>query len=117
MRSILRLFGARLRKLRTERGLSAAEVAAAVDCDRSSIYNIENGRHAPSFQRLMALAEVLQVDEMDLLTFPGAHVRHDLNELSRGLPVRVALEMKAACERVLTEEQQAKGRKPKASAK
>ncbi len=108
MRSLLKLFGQRLKSLRKESGLSVAEVAAAVECDVSSIYSMERGRHAPSFKRLASLAELLKVDELDLLTFPQDHARHELVELSRGVPAPTVAAMKAACQRVLEEERRLK---------
>jgi transcriptional regulator with XRE-family HTH domain len=107
--SLLKIFGERLRQLRKEQGLSVAEVAAAVDCDVSSIYSIEKGRHAPSFQRLLELAELLKCDELDLLCFPTQHPRHELIELSRNAPLGTVTAMKAACQKVLEQERRLKG--------
>lgn len=108
MRSLLKLVGARLRMLREEQGLTVAEVAGELDCDPSSIYSIEKGRHAPSFTRLVELAELLKCDELDLLTFPGAEARHELVELSRDAPVATVAAMKAACQKILEEERHLK---------
>lgn len=108
MRSLLKLVGARLRTLRKEQGLKVAEVAAELDCDPSSIYSIEKGRHAPSFTRLVELARLLKCNELDLLTFPDAHPRHELIELSRDAQVGTIAAMKAACQKVLEEERHLK---------
>src|SRR5262245_6587249 len=108
MSSLLKLFGARLKTLRLERGLSVAEVAAAVDCDVSSIYSIEKGRHAPSFQRLLQLAELLRVDELDLFTYPSEKARHELIEMTRLAPVGTLAAMRAACARILDEDHRAR---------
>src|SRR5262249_41651652 len=99
--SLPKFFGERLKQLRTEQGLWVAEVAAAVDCDVSSIYSIEKGRHAPSFQRLLELAELLKCDELDLLCYPSEHPRHELIDLSRNAPLGTIAAMKAACLKVL----------------
>jgi transcriptional regulator with XRE-family HTH domain len=108
MRSIRKLVGARVRILRQEQRLSVADVAGALECDPSSIYSIEKGRHAPSFKRLVALAELLKCDELDLLTFPGEQARHELIELSRDAPVATVAAMKAACQKILEEERHLK---------
>jgi transcriptional regulator with XRE-family HTH domain len=104
MSSIQKLFGARLKALRLERGLTVAEVAAALDCDISSIYSIEKGRHAPSFQRVVQLAELLRVDELDLFTYPSEKARHELIEMTRHAPVGTLAAMRAACARVLEDD-------------
>ena len=100
MSSLLKLFGARLKSLRKERGLTVAEVAAALDCDVSSIYSIEKGRHAPSFQRLTGFAELLKLDELDLFTFPSEKARHELVEMTRHASIGTLAAMKTACEKV-----------------
>jgi transcriptional regulator with XRE-family HTH domain len=87
----LRQFAARVKAVRLERGLRVDDVARALSCDPSSIYGIERGRHAISFRHLVALAQLLQVDELDLFTFPDATPRHDLIDLTRRASLRVIL--------------------------
>jgi len=89
MREVLRLVGARLKELRREHGLRVAEVARALGYDTSTIYGIESARHAISFRHLVALANLLNVDELDLFTFPDVSPRHDLIDLTRGAPPRI----------------------------
>ncbi len=87
----LRLFGGRVRVLRIERGFRVVDVARALGCDTSSLYGVERGRHAISFRRLVELAHLLGIDELDLLTFPDANPRHDLIDLTRRAPLRIVL--------------------------
>ncbi len=49
------------------------------------------GRHAISFRHLVALAQLLEIDELDLFTLPDSTPRHDLIDLTRRAPLRVVL--------------------------
>mgnify|MGYP001317790932 FL=1 len=59
--------GQALRKLRTERGWSQAELALRVDMDRNYLSLIELGRSSPSVRMLMRLCAALDVQAADLL--------------------------------------------------
>jgi transcriptional regulator with XRE-family HTH domain len=83
MHSIHKLFGNRVRQLREEQQLGAADVAALIGCDVSHYYSIERGAHPPSFALLLAIAKTFKVDEADLFTWPGSGLRHDLREQVR----------------------------------
>jgi transcriptional regulator with XRE-family HTH domain len=83
MQSIHKLFGSRVRQLREEQELGAADVAALIGCDVSHYYAIERGTHPPSFALILAIAKTFKVDEADLFTWPGSGVRHDLRERVR----------------------------------
>jgi transcriptional regulator with XRE-family HTH domain len=83
MHSIHKLFGNRVRQLREEQQLGAADVAALIGCDVSHYYSIERGAHPPSFALIVAIAKTFKVDEADLFTWPGAGLRHDLREQVR----------------------------------
>ena len=96
MRSIHKLFGGRIRQLREEQKLGAADVAVQIGCDVSHYYSIERGTHPPSFALLVAIAKVLKVDEADLFTFPGSGLRHDLREQLRLVSPPSLNEVKAA---------------------
>lgn len=111
MEAFLKLLGARIRELRTERGLSVAQLAAALGCNQSSIYNIESGRHPPSLRHLADLARTFRVDEMDILCFPSVHVRHALVDLMRHAPVGVVADLKTAAEKALGLQGQGKAAK------
>lgn len=87
MQSIQKLFGRRVRQLRREAQLGAADVAVLVGCDVSHYYSIERGANPPSFALLVAIAKAFKVDEADLFTWPGSGVRHDLREWLRTAPM------------------------------
>ena len=59
--------GQALRKLRTERGWSQAELALRVDMDRNYLSLIELGRSSPSVRMLMRLCAALDVQAADVL--------------------------------------------------
>ena len=56
----------RVRELRTEKGLSQGELAAAVDVSRQTINSIEQERYLPSLPLALALARYFgtTVEEM-----------------------------------------------------
>jgi putative transcriptional regulator len=56
----------RVRDLRTEKGLSQGDLAAAVDVSRQTINSIENERYTPSLPLALALARYFgsTVEEM-----------------------------------------------------
>ena len=49
-----------IRELRSERGLSQAELAAAVGVSRQTIISIETGRYTPSLPLAMALGRFFE---------------------------------------------------------
>ena len=59
--------GQAVRKLRTERGWSQADLALRVGMDRNDISLIELGRNSPSVRMLMRLCLALDVRAADLL--------------------------------------------------
>ena len=64
-------FAERLRKLRTEKGLSQQQLAGKMLVDRSSIARWENGTRSPDILLMPRLAECLGVDISDLLNDGG----------------------------------------------
>jgi transcriptional regulator with XRE-family HTH domain len=61
-------FGGRLRRVRTEAGLSQTAVASRAGLDRSFYAEIESGKHSVSVDRLYDIAEALGVAVRDLFT-------------------------------------------------
>ena len=59
--------GQAVRKLRTERGWSQADLVLRVGMDRNDISLIELGRNSPSVRMLMRLCLALDVRAADLL--------------------------------------------------
>jgi transcriptional regulator with XRE-family HTH domain len=62
-------FGARLRELRQERGMTLRSLAEAAGVDFTYLSKIENERveHLPSAETIRDLAQALEVDAMELL--------------------------------------------------
>jgi putative transcriptional regulator len=56
----------RVREQRTQRGLSQADLAAALDVSRQTVISIENGRYLPSLPLAFRIARFfeLPVDKM-----------------------------------------------------
>lgn len=76
--------GANIRTRRESRGLTQAELAAALGTSQKVVSHYETGHRAPSPDRLEALAAVLEVETDDLM----APVE-DLAPRPRGRPTKV----------------------------
>ena len=61
----------RLRELRTERGLTLGEVAAAANLDTSTLSRLESGKRRLSLDHVPALAAALDVSTDELLGSPA----------------------------------------------
>jgi transcriptional regulator with XRE-family HTH domain len=88
----LKRLGARLRRLRRERGLSLGEVAKATDISQSFLSHVENGKSDITFMRLERLValygaslvdvaaphpandQVVRATEQEALAFSDAHI-------------------------------------------
>lgn len=65
------MFGQRVKKLRTERGLTQPELAALAGLTKDTISNWERGRRVdPPISAVRAIADALGVSVADLLTEP-----------------------------------------------
>ena len=67
---LLQRLGARLRELRTLKGISQKELAYSIGKDQQSIQRLETGKINPSFYYLSQIAEGLKVDLSELFAFP-----------------------------------------------
>ena len=67
-------FGAQVRRVRTERGLSQAGLAAASGLHRSYVGGIERGERNPSLANIARLADALDVPIAELFA-PAANAR------------------------------------------
>lgn len=67
MRDEARRFGARLRKLRRERGMTQEELAERSGYHPTHVANIERGRNLPSLEAVFRLARALGVPPADLV--------------------------------------------------
>ncbi|WP_258907788.1 helix-turn-helix domain-containing protein [Actinokineospora sp. UTMC 2448] len=62
-------FGHRVAALRQGREWTQEQLAEASGFDRKTINRIENGRHAPSLDRVFVLADALNVPPVELFTW------------------------------------------------
>lgn len=77
-------FGARLQRLRKERGLTLAQVGAALGVSKPTVWAWENGRARPVDSRIDVLAEALGVTGEELLAGgETAGALHDLLQRCR----------------------------------
>ena len=78
-----REFGARLRELRTQAGMSQRELANNVNVDFTYLSKIENGVLPPPSEKvILRLAEVLNADKDDFITLAG-RIPSDIAEMLR----------------------------------
>jgi transcriptional regulator with XRE-family HTH domain len=64
---ILRLFGERLRELRTERNLSQERLAELAGVDRNYIGQIERGERNVALVNIVRIAKALEIEPGELL--------------------------------------------------
>jgi transcriptional regulator with XRE-family HTH domain len=61
------MFGSRVRALREEKKFTQEELARRVDLSRTSITNIERGRHRVLLHQIVEIAEALDAKPSDLM--------------------------------------------------
>ena len=71
MADIKKKFGVRLFQLRSEAGMTQAEIAEKANLSIDSISRIERGDRSPSFESLERIAAALGTDPVQLLNFEG----------------------------------------------
>lgn len=76
-------FGARLQRLRAERGLSQSQIAGKLGVSKPTVWAWEHGKARPAGERIGALAEALGVSPAELLSDPNASALGDLIARSR----------------------------------
>ncbi|MDI3283772.1 helix-turn-helix transcriptional regulator [Polyangium sp. 15x6] len=78
--------GIRIRQLREEQGLTMEKLAFESELgSKGHLSNLERGLARPTIHTLRVLAERLEVDVLDLLTFPEQGDRQKLVDLTRYL--------------------------------
>lgn len=65
--TLLKDFGARLKRLREKRGLSQAELAEMIGVHKSHLLRYEHGQTSPTAEKIVALARILRVTADALL--------------------------------------------------
>ena len=63
--------GAAVAGARAKAGMTQAELASRADLDEATIVALEQGQYRPESHELSRLAEVLGVDELELLRRPS----------------------------------------------
>jgi DNA-binding XRE family transcriptional regulator len=98
-------FAGRLRELRERAGLTQKDLADRAGVSKATVADLEQGRYAPSWPTVVALAEALRVECTAFLQQPQAGV-----EVKPGRP------RKATAEGIDTEPKRPRGRPRKAPA-
>lgn len=62
----IRSFGANVKSIRTDKGLTQLDVAEEMKVERSEISKIENGKLNVEFKTIVKIAEALEVDILEL---------------------------------------------------
>ena len=75
MGDIKKKFGVRLFQLRSEAGLTQAELAEKSNLSIDTISRIERGDRAPSFESLERIAAALGIDIVQIVNFGGKEVQ------------------------------------------
>jgi putative transcriptional regulator len=64
----------RVREMRSDRGLSQADLAAALGVSRQTVISIENGRYSPSLPLAFQIARFFETS-VDLMFDPNQEVK------------------------------------------
>lgn len=64
---LLKKLGNRIREIRTEKGMSQAELANSINKDQQSVQRLEAGKVNPSVYFLFEVAQGLQIELVELL--------------------------------------------------
>lgn len=84
---LARRIGARIRDLRKEAGLTIEKLAYESSVQtKGYLSDVEKGLARPSLKTLLAIAEHLEVDLLDLVTFPADSERQLLVDQTRRMP-------------------------------
>jgi transcriptional regulator with XRE-family HTH domain len=76
--------GRRIRQLRREAGLTLEKLAYEIELgSKGYLSDIEHGLAMPSLATLKVVADRLEIDLLDLLTFPRRNARHRLVDCTR----------------------------------
>lgn len=70
-------FGARLRALRLQRGLSLPDIAEEIGISYQQLQKYEAGRNSLSARRLFQIADILEVEPQTLLELTCANTPHE----------------------------------------
>jgi transcriptional regulator with XRE-family HTH domain len=74
--------GSRLKRLRTERNLTKAEVARMINVAETTYHDWETGKSAKSFMPLEKISQVLAISVTELVTGQTSNWQEYLNDLT-----------------------------------
>lgn len=83
--SVAAKVGARIRGLRETMGITQEKLAYEAGLSKGHVSGIEKGLVRPTLTTLSLLAERLEVDLLDLFTFPAESPRQKVVDATRGL--------------------------------
>jgi transcriptional regulator with XRE-family HTH domain len=63
----LKTFGAKVKKIRLDKGMSQEEVAIEAGIERSYMGAIERGERNPSYDKILSIAKAIRVKPSELL--------------------------------------------------
>jgi transcriptional regulator with XRE-family HTH domain len=67
-KSTLEIFGAKLKQLRLNKGMTLEQLAFEADIELSQVHRVEKGKINPTLTTLMALAKGLDITLAELMT-------------------------------------------------
>lgn len=80
------LLGARIREVRTDRGLSQERLAELMDANATYLSSVERGKENPTLDFLLKLTDALRVELVDLVNFTWLGMsERDLKKKLKGL--------------------------------
>jgi len=83
------MFPERIKQLRVERQLPLRKVAAALDIDSATYWKIEKGERRAKREHIPIIADILQTDPEELLTFWLADQVAEVIEKDKGITDKV----------------------------
>jgi len=81
MKTIQKRFGAKIRKLRRENGLSQEELAFRAGIHRNYLGGIERGERNPCLRNVIAIAKALDVGPEELFHFEEVKRKQNTSQL------------------------------------
>ncbi|MCM1265644.1 MAG: helix-turn-helix domain-containing protein [Candidatus Gastranaerophilales bacterium] len=77
-----KLLGLRIKRVREERKLTQEKVCEVINIDITTLSNLENGKHTPSFATIVSLIKYFQIEPNLLLDFiKYQHTENDTLDL------------------------------------
>jgi transcriptional regulator with XRE-family HTH domain len=103
-------FAQAVRRLRSERGVTQAELAQRLGLGRTSVTNIENGDQIPSIAMLPVIANALGVEILELVAEAASQTAASVSSLTSHV---TDPELRRWTERVISEQRSIATARPK----